>query len=137
MTTERRALQRFLRRAASHRRHGLRVISVGVVVALAVIAGALALPSAGHVGPGAAVSDPDGAAGGPQAPGDALRGKALGGATTVSRAALEQAATQAKAVPSAGGSWEYAGANNIGGRITDVVVDPTRADTIYVASAGD
>jgi hypothetical protein len=50
--------------------------------------------------------------------------------------ALEQAAAQAKAIPSAGGSWEYAGANNIGGRITDVVVDPEQADNIYVPSAG-
>jgi hypothetical protein len=113
------------------------MISVGALVALAVIAGALAVPSAGHLGPGAAaVSDPDAASGGPQAPGDALRGKALGGATTVSRAALEQAAAQAKAIPSAGGSWEYTGADNIGGRVTDVVVDPTQADTIFVASAG-
>ena len=54
----------------------------------------------------------------------------------MSREALEQAAAQAQAIPSAGGSWEYAGANNIGGRVTDVVVDPTQANTIYVASAG-
>ena len=33
-------------------------------------------------------------------------------------------------------SWEYAGANNIGGRVTDVVVDSDPANTIYVASAG-
>ena len=68
--------------------------------------------------------------------GTRLRGKALGGATTVSRATLERAAEQAKAIPSAGGSWEYAGADNIGGRVTDVVVDPTQANTIFVASAG-
>ena len=54
----------------------------------------------------------------------------------MSREALEQAAAQAQAIHSAGGSWEYAGANNIGGRVTDVVVDPTQANTIYVASAG-
>jgi hypothetical protein len=78
MTTERRALQQFLRCAAVHRRHRLRVISVGALVALALIAGALTLPSAARLGPGAAaVSDPDAASGGPQAPGDALRGKAL------------------------------------------------------------
>ncbi|HEX7310306.1 MAG TPA: hypothetical protein VF232_03930 [Gaiellaceae bacterium] len=115
----------------------LRVVSVGAIALLAIIGGALALPSAGHVPPGtAAVADPDAASGGPQAPADALRGKALGGAATVSRATLQRAAEQAKAIPSAGGSWEYVGANNIGGRVTDVVVDPTQADTIYVASAG-
>ncbi len=115
----------------------LRVVSVGAIAVLAVIGGGLALPSAGHIPYGAAaVSDPDAASGGPQAPADALRGKALGGATTVSRATLERAAAQAEAIPSAGGSWEYVGANNIGGRVTDVVVDPTQADTIFVASAG-
>ena len=86
---------------------------------------ALALPSAGPRPPGvAAASDPDAPDGVAQAPGDSLRGKALGGATSVSRETLERAAEQAKAIPSAGGSWEYAGANNIGGRVTDVVVDP-------------
>ena len=39
-------------------------------------------------------------------------------------------------VPSAGGSWEYVGANNIGGRVTDVVVDTAHPNTIFVASAG-
>jgi hypothetical protein len=69
-------------------------------------------------------------------PSDFLRAKALGGAAGVSRATLQRAARQALAISSAGGSWEYVGANNIGGRVTDVVVDPTEANTIYVASAG-
>jgi len=108
MRTDRPALKQLLR---------LRVVSVGAIAVLAVIGGALALPSAGHVPPGAAaVSDPDAASGGPQTPADALRGKALGGASAVSRATLERAAEQAEAIPSAGGSWEYVGANNIGGR---------------------
>ena len=51
----------------------------------------------------------------------------------MSREALEQAAAQAKLIHSAGGSWQYAGANNIGGRVTDVVVDTSQANTIYVA----
>ncbi len=65
-----------------------------------------------------------------------LSGQLLSGDDTLSRAELLRAANQAEAVPSAGGSWEYAGGNNIGGRITDVVVDPTQANTIYVAAAG-
>ena len=69
--------------------------------------------------------DPDAESGGPQAPADYMRAKALGGAKSVSRAQLKQAARQASAISSAGGSWEYVGANNIGGRVTDVVVDPT------------
>ena len=115
----------------------LRVVCVGAIALLAIIGAALALPSAGHVPPGAAAAaDPDAIGGVAQAPDDGLREKALGGAKTVSRATLERAAEQAKAIPSAGGSWEYVGANNIGGRVTDVVVDPTQANTIYVASAG-
>ena len=54
----------------------------------------------------------------------------------MSRAALKQAAEQARAIHSAGGSWEYVGGNNIGGRVTDVVVDRRRPNTIYVAAAG-
>ena len=62
--------------------------------------------------------------------------RALGGRKTLGFAIRRRAAAQAAAIPSAGGSWEYVGANNIGGRVTDVVVDPTHADTIYIASAG-
>jgi len=114
-----------------------RVIWVSVIVLLAVIGGAAALPSAGPVlSISAPTADPDAAGGAPETPGDTLRGKALGGATSVSPEALQRAAEQAKAIHSAGGSWEYAGANNIGGRVTDVVVDSSQQNTIYVASAG-
>jgi hypothetical protein len=114
-----------------------RVIWVSVIVLLAVIGGAAALPSAGPVlSVSAPTADPDAAGGAPETPGDALRGKALGGATSVSREALQRAAEQARAIHFAGGSWEYAGANNIGGRVTDVVVDSSQQNTIYVASAG-
>ena len=110
----------------------LRMVSVCAIVLLAAIGGAVGLPSAGHVLPDAApVGELEQAP-----PGESLRGKALGGATTVSRETLEQAAEQAKAIPSAGGSWEYAGGDNIGGRVTDVVVDPAQANTIFVAAAG-
>ena len=69
-------------------------------------------------------------------PADYLRAKALGGAAKVGRATLRRAARQALAISSTGGSWEYVGANNIGGRVTDVVVDPTSPNTIFVAAAG-
>ena len=54
----------------------------------------------------------------------------------VTFAQIARARKQALAINSTTGSWEYAGANNIGGRVTDVVVDPTTPNTIYVASAG-
>ena len=65
-----------------------------------------------------------------------LSGQLLSGDDTLSRAELLRAANQAEDVPSAGGSWQYAGANNIGGRVTDVVVDPAHANTMYISSAG-
>jgi hypothetical protein len=71
-----------------------------------------------------------------EAPPGALHTKELSGAKSVSRATLQRAALQAESIPSGGGSWEYVGANNIGGRITDVVVDPSQPNTIFVASAG-
>ena len=115
---------------------GRRVVLVGALVALAVVTGALALPSSSQLLAGAAApADPD-AAGGLQRPNAAPHDKTLGGAATVSREALQPCSGAGAAISSAGGSWEYAGANNIGGRVTDVVVDPTQANTIYVASAG-
>ena len=67
---------------------------------------------------------------------DNLAARALGGRKTLGFAIRRRAAAQAARSPSAGGSWEYVGANNIGGRVTDVVVDPTQPNTIYVAAAG-
>ena len=99
---------------------------MGCAAALLVAAslvGARALSSPGQVPVGVAADDDA------QVPPDYLRMRALGGAATVSRAALHRAAAQAAAIGSAGGSWEYVGANNIGGRVTDVVVDPTPAPT--------
>src|SRR5262249_44777394 len=49
---------------------------------------------------------------------------------------LARAVKQANAISASGGSWEYVGANNIGGRVTDVVVDTSQPNTIFVASAG-
>ena len=74
--------------------------------------------------------------GGPQAPFDALRVRALGGAKTISRAQIARAVAQSRAIAATPGTWEYVGANNIGGRVTDVVVDPTQPNTIYISSAG-
>ena len=36
----------------------------------------------------------------------------------------------------AAAAWENRGPHNLGGRVVDVVVDPTLADTIYIAAAG-
>src|SRR5689334_19936030 len=71
-----------------------------------------------------------------QAPGNTLAGRELSGKNTLSFSVRRQAPTQAPSIPSGGGSREYVGANHIDGRVTDVVVDPTQPNSIYVASAG-
>lgn len=46
------------------------------------------------------------------------------------------AATKAaQALPVADARWSLVGPSNIGGRVLDIVVDPTQADTIYIAAA--
>ncbi|HEY7017774.1 MAG TPA: hypothetical protein VH297_04845 [Gaiellaceae bacterium] len=103
-------------------------------LALAVLVGALGRASSVHPWTSSAGTETE--TEGTGATPDAVRAKTLGGADTFTYAQVEQAAAQADAIPSAGGSWEYVGANNIGGRVTDIVVDPDHADTIFVASAG-
>src|SRR5580765_5945418 len=108
------------------------VMCLGAVLLAVTLVGVGALSSTDHIRPDSVAAAESDA----QVPPDYLRMRALGGAATVSRAALHRAAAQAAAISSSGGSWEYAGANNIGGRVTDVVVDPTQPDTIYISSAG-
>src|SRR4029079_15181451 len=67
---------------------------------------------------------------------DALAARTLAGRKTLGFKIRARAAAHARLIPSAGGSWEYVGANNIGGRVTDVVVEPTQPNTIYIASEG-
>jgi photosystem II stability/assembly factor-like uncharacterized protein len=58
-------------------------------------------------------------------------------AQAVSGAEVARAINQAKAVPTDSvAGWQLVGPTNVGGRVTDLVVDPRRPNTIYVASAG-
>ena len=79
-----------------------------------------------------------------QAPGDwmAQARQTDGGMTTTQ--AFERARLQALAVGRTTASvdpalaeapWQNRGPNNLGGRVVDVVVDPERADTVYIAAA--
>jgi photosystem II stability/assembly factor-like uncharacterized protein len=56
----------------------------------------------------------------------------------VSAAQLALAQSQADAISSApdAGSWQLTGPSNVGGRVTDLVVDNQHADTLYVAASG-
>src|SRR5580765_1503921 len=48
---------------------------------------------------------------------------------------LRRAQEQAAAVTPSEGTWTDLGPTNIGGRITDLVVDPSSPNTIYIAAA--
>jgi hypothetical protein len=112
------------------------VVVASAALFFAIVLGAFGYTRADHarLAGAPATADPDATG---EAPGASLVAKELGGRKrTVTRKMLLRAAHQAALIDSAGGSWEYAGANNIGGRVTDVVVDPSHANTIYVASAG-
>jgi photosystem II stability/assembly factor-like uncharacterized protein len=51
------------------------------------------------------------------------------------RHAYDLAADEAARIPVAGARWRSIGPTNIGGRIVDLALDPTRRDTLYVAAA--
>ena len=112
-----------------------RVVAVVIAaVAFTVVLGTLGHSRAVRVSSQGNVTDPDATG---EAPGASLVAKELGGRKRgVTRKMLRRAAHQAALIDSAGGSWEYVGANNIGGRVTDVVVDSSQPNTIFVASAG-
>lgn len=51
------------------------------------------------------------------------------------RAAQEQSTRVAQSSIGAAAAWQPLGPSNIGGRVTDIVVDPVRADTVYAGAA--
>ncbi|MGW0534796.1 glycosyl hydrolase [Streptomyces sp. NPDC003032] len=53
----------------------------------------------------------------------------------IPRHAHENAAAQARELPTTGGRWKALGPTNIGGRIVSLALDPKRADTLYAAAA--
>src|SRR6185295_2709319 len=55
----------------------------------------------------------------------------------VTQAEIKRAAAQADALPDADSSrWQYVGPSNVGGRVVDVVVDPTTTpSTLYTAAS--
>ncbi|MDQ1711257.1 MAG: hypothetical protein QOE45_707 [Frankiaceae bacterium] len=85
---------------------------------------AFAVPTAGQLGP-------------QPVPGDAALLRTAGKDATVPTGAFARAKAQAGDLPvlGPGRDWDLHGPTNIGGRVLDVVVDPTRADSIFVATA--
>src|SRR2546423_9247164 len=80
-------------------------------------------------------ADEDEDDGGPSGPAEYLTQKFTSG-HDVTPAQVRRAEAQADALPTGGGSWSLVGPSNIGGRITDVVVDPRHPNTVYVAASG-
>jgi len=121
-------------------RRFLRLLSIVVV---AVVTTGLLTSAAGHViGPEGEDHDADSGqvdededAGGPQAPADYLDDK-FTSFRTVTDDQVQRAEAQAAALPENGNGWRLTGPSNVGGRITGLVVDPRRLDTMYVAAAG-
>jgi hypothetical protein len=68
-------------------------------------------------------------------PGDAAMLRTAGKGEVVPAGAFAAARSQALALPSTSGTWALQGPTNVGGRVLDVVIDPTRNDAIYVATA--
>ena len=73
--------------------------------------------------------------GGPAAPAEYLTAKYTSG-QDVTLQQVRQAQAQAQALPSTDQQWGLLGPTNIGGRVTGLVVDPRRTDTLYVAASG-
>jgi photosystem II stability/assembly factor-like uncharacterized protein len=73
--------------------------------------------------------------GGPTAPAEYLTQKFTSG-HDVKPAQIKQAVQQARALKHGSGTWGQVGPTNVGGRVTDLVVDPNHPDTFYVAVSG-
>ncbi|HZC74106.1 MAG TPA: hypothetical protein VE442_25700 [Jatrophihabitans sp.] len=73
--------------------------------------------------------------GGPVAPADYLTQKFTSG-QNVTLAEVRRSQAQAAALSGSGRNWRLVGPSNIGGRMTDLAVDPRHPDTVYVAASG-
>jgi photosystem II stability/assembly factor-like uncharacterized protein len=73
--------------------------------------------------------------GGPVAPADYLTQKFTSG-RQVTLAEIRRSQAQAAALAENGRTWQLLGPSNIGGRMTDLAVDPKQPDTVYVAASG-
>jgi hypothetical protein len=107
-------------------------VVAGIVVAFAA---ALAVVGAGSRAPlhvsGSGVSNAES----PEAPAVYMALKESSG-KQLTTAMFKRAQQQAVAMPVSTGTWTDLGPTDIGGRITDLVVDSAHPDTIFVAAAG-
>jgi hypothetical protein len=73
--------------------------------------------------------------GGPTAPAEYLTQKFTSG-HDVKPGQIKHAVQQARALKHGSGTWGQVGPANVGGRVTDLAVDPNRPNTFYVAVSG-
>ena len=101
------------------------VVLVGTCALAAVFAGARALTgSTVRVPVAAAVGEAE------EGPADVTRIREAGGiGRRVTQAQIQRAAKQARALRATDADWTVLGPTNIGGRVTDLVVDPTQRRT--------
>jgi hypothetical protein len=86
--------------------------------------------------PSSGESEAEGAKGeGPEAPAVYMARKESSG-RQLTTAMFQRAMRQASAMPVSTGTWTDMGPTDIGGRITDLVVDTGHPDTIFIAAAG-
>ncbi|MDT4930025.1 MAG: hypothetical protein QOF92_2892 [Pseudonocardiales bacterium] len=119
------------------------VAAVSLVVSAAMSSGGSARHVAGHEAVAANRGGESGGGesgggeedGGPATPAEYLTQKFTSG-QEVTTAQVRRGQAQAAALPENGQSWNLVGPSNIGGRVVDLVVDPRRTGTIYVAASG-
>jgi photosystem II stability/assembly factor-like uncharacterized protein len=121
----------------------LALIAAGTFVAAAVTV--VALSSAGHKAARIDIEhantslakgdDGEENDGGPVGPADYLTQK-FTSFQNVTEAQVRQAQAQAAKLPENGKRWQLVGPTNIGARMTDLVVDPRRPNTLYVSASG-
>lgn len=117
-------------------RHVLSVAGVMLILGGAFAVYSLSRSSGGRGTQVEATKGDAGIADDPALPSDYLDFKDSSG-QAVSHAEVTRAITQANAVPTdSAASWRLVGPTNVGGRISDLVVDPRQRDTVYVAAAG-
>jgi photosystem II stability/assembly factor-like uncharacterized protein len=111
---------------------------LALVAVAALVGGVSASMSSGPTTHRAGPQERDGEGeddGGPVAPADYLTQKFTSG-KDVTLAQVRRSQAQAAALPQNGRNWQLVGPSNIGGRVTDLVVDPRQTDTVYVAASG-
>ncbi|WP_132114823.1 WD40/YVTN/BNR-like repeat-containing protein [Actinocrispum wychmicini] len=115
---------------------------MGIVAVVVFAGGMLTSATAQVIGPEEADHDADSGQveededdGGPQAPVDFLNDR-FTSFQDVTDDQVEQAVAQAATFGENGNTWRLVGPSNIGGRVTGLVVDPRRPNTIYVAASG-